>query len=79
MGEARGVPSLVETVDLHEEDPMDGRAWQDMVLYPVPIDRIAEVRALLAKKPDSRSESTSSSASPEDRINEILTSVAAAG
>ena len=57
---------------------MEGRAWQDMVLYPVPIDRIAEVRALLAKKPESTSE-TSSSASPEDRINEILTSVAAAG
>jgi hypothetical protein len=26
--------------------------WRDMVLYPVPIDRVGEVRALLSRPPD---------------------------
>jgi hypothetical protein len=25
--------------------------WRDMVLYPVPIDRVGEVRALLSRPP----------------------------
>ncbi len=45
--------------------------WQDIVLYPVPINRIAEVRALLLREPDRES--------AERAAQEFISHMAASG
>jgi hypothetical protein len=53
--------------------------WRDIVLYPVPIDRIADVQALLAKKGNVASEASGPGELTDDRVMDIITHQAAAG
>jgi hypothetical protein len=47
--------------------------WRDIVLYPVPIDRISEVRELLSRPPEAQR------ADAESAAQEFVTHMAASG
>ena len=49
---------------------MEPRGWEGIVLYPVPIDRIAEVQALLAA-PRGRWVPANPAETPEEMIVEL--------
>jgi hypothetical protein len=53
--------------------------WRDIVLYPVPIDRIAEVQALLARKGSVASDASGPGELNDDTVMDIITHQAAAG
>ena len=49
---------------------MESRGWEGIVLYPVPIDRIAEVQALLAA-PRGKWLPANAGETPEEMIAEL--------